>query len=77
VEIVVGEAENVTLQRGLIPDVDQKVEMTPSGITIDAGVGSITIQSLTQITLSVAGGLSTITLAPEGITLQGLMIQIN
>jgi hypothetical protein len=76
VEIMVGEAQNVTIQRGLIPGVDQKIEMTPSGITVDAGLMPVTIQSL-KITLSVAGGLSTITLAPEGITIQGVLIQIN
>jgi len=76
VEMIVGETQNVKIQRGLLP-VDQKIEMTPSGITIDAGIGTVTIQSLTQITLSVAGGLSTITLTPTGITIQGLLVQIN
>ncbi len=76
VEIVVGETQNVTIQRGLLPT-DQKIEMTPEGITIDAGMGSLTLKSLTQITLSVAEGLATITLGPEGITIQGLLIQIN
>lgn len=76
VEIMVGETQNVTIQRGLLP-VDQKIEMTPSGITLDAGMGMVTIQSLTKITLSVAGGLSTITLGPEGVTIQGLLVKIN
>ncbi len=77
VEIMVGEIQNVTIQRGLLPGIDQKIEMTPAGITVDAGAMPVTIQSLTQITLSVAGGLSTITLGPQGITIQGLLIQIN
>ena len=76
-EIMVGEMQNVTIQRGLIPGVDQKIEMTPSGITVDAGSMPVTIQSLTQITLSVAGGMNTITLTPEGITIQGLMITVQ
>jgi hypothetical protein len=76
VEIVVGEAQNVTIQRGMAP-IDQKIEMTPSGITIDAGVGELTIKSLTQLTLSVAGGMSTISLGPQGVTIQGIMVQIN
>ena len=76
VEIVVSEAQNVTIQRGLLP-VDQKIEMTPEGITIDAGVGTLTLKSLTQITLSVAEGLSTITLGPAGIKIQGVLVQIN
>lgn len=77
VEIMVGEVQNVTIQRGLLDGIDQKIEMTPSGITVDAGAMPVTIQSLTQITLSVAGGLSTITLGPEGVTIQGLLVQIN
>jgi hypothetical protein len=77
VEIIVSELQNVTIQRGLIDGVDQKIEMTPSGITVDAGAMPVTIQSLTQITLSVAGGLSTITLGPQGVTIQGILVQIN
>jgi len=77
VEIQVGEVQNVTIKRGLIDGADQKIEMTPAGITVDAGLGVVTIQSLTQITLSVAGGLSTITLGPEGIVIQGIIVQIN
>lgn len=77
VEIMVGETQNVTIQRGLLP-VDQKIEMTPDGITIDAGMGAITIQSLTQIKLSVCGGLSSITLGPDGVTITGLpLVKIN
>jgi hypothetical protein len=77
VEIMVGETQNVTIQRGLLPGVDQKIEMTPSGITVDGGAMPITIKSLTEITLSVAGGVSTITLTPAGVTIQGILVQIN
>ena len=77
VEVVASEAQDVTIQRGLLPGIDQQIQMTPTGITIDAGAGTLTIQSLTQITLSVAGGLSSITLGPEGITIQGLLVQVN
>jgi len=77
VEIMVGETQNVTIQRGLVPGVDQKIEMTPSGITVDAGAMPMTIQSLSEITLSVAGGVSSITLTPAGITIQGVLVQIN
>jgi hypothetical protein len=76
VEIIVAESQKVTIQRGLLP-VDQKIEMTPGGITIDAGTGTLTLKSLTQITLSVAEGLATITLGPAGIKIQGLLVQIN
>jgi hypothetical protein len=77
VEIIVSEAQNITIQRGLLPGVDQKIEMTPGNITVDGGAGTITIQSLTEITLSVAGGMSSITLTPAGITIQGILVQIN
>ncbi|MBV8416709.1 MAG: hypothetical protein JO251_15995 [Verrucomicrobia bacterium] len=76
VEVIASEAQKITIQRGLLP-VDQKIELTPSGITVDAGIGEVTIQSLTKITLSVAGGLSTITLGPEGVTIQGILVKIN
>jgi len=78
VEIIVGETQNVTIQRGILPVIDQKIEMTPSGITIDGGMGSVTIKSLTQITLSVMEGLSTITLGPTGVAIQGVpFVKIN
>jgi hypothetical protein len=78
VEIEVGEIQNVTIKRGLIDGVDQKIEMTPTGITVDGGSMPVTIQSLTQIKLSVMGGLSSITLGPDGITVVGLpMVKIN
>jgi hypothetical protein len=76
VEIMVGELGKFTLQRGLLP-VDQKMEMTQSAITIDAGAGKVTIQSLTEITLSVAGGVSKIKLGPDGITIEGLMVTVK
>jgi hypothetical protein len=76
VEIVVSENQNVTIQRGLLP-IDQKIEMTPGNITIDAGAGTLTLKSLTEITLSVADGLATITLTPAGVKIQGLLVQIN
>lgn len=77
VEIVVGETSKVTIMRGEVPEVDQKIEMTPTGITIDAGMGTLTIKSGMQLTLSVAEGLSQITLGPEGVTIQGILVQIN
>lgn len=67
-----GEIQKITIKRGLIDGVDQMIEMTPSGITVDGGSMPVTIQSLTQIKLSVAGGLSTITMGPDGITIQGM-----
>ena len=69
-----GEIQKITIKRGLIDGVDQMIEMTPSGITVDGGSMPVTIQSLTQIKLSVAGGLSTITMGPDGITIQGMPV---
>jgi hypothetical protein len=77
VEIIASEAQNVTIQRGLIPDVDQVIQMQPGSIMVDGGVGTVTIQSLTEITLQVAGGLSKITLTPAGIIMEGPIIMIN
>jgi len=68
-EILVGQLQNVTIKRGLIPEVDQVVEMTPDGITVDGGSMPVTVQSKTKIVLSVADGATTITLDPKSITL--------
>jgi hypothetical protein len=76
VEICVGQMGNLTLQRGLLP-IDQKMDMTPTGVTIDAGMGKVTIQSLTEIELSVAGGLTKIKLGPEGVTIEALQIKLS
>ena len=46
-----------------------------------AGVEGVSVHfsrfKVTEITLSVAGGLSSITLTPAGITIQGILVQIN
>jgi hypothetical protein len=76
VEILTSETGTVTLQRGLLP-IDQKMEMTPAGITIDGGVGKVTIKSLTAIELSVCEGLTKLTLGPDGVTIQALQINLS
>ncbi len=76
-EIMVGELQNITIQRGLIEGVDQQILMAPGSITVDGGVGAVTIKSLTSITLQVADGLSSITMTPAGITMQGILVMIN
>jgi hypothetical protein len=76
-EIIVGELQSITLQRGLIPAVDQQIVMAPESILIDGGVGTVTIQSMTEVKLQVAEGLSSITLTPAGIIIQGLLVSIN
>lgn len=76
-EVEVSEAQNITLKRGLIPMVDQKIEMAPGQITIDAGTGAIKIQSATNIEISCAMGVASIKLTPAAIILQGPIIMIN
>src|SRR6266851_2939797 len=49
VEIEIGQTGTFKLQRGLVPPAAQTMEMTTDAITIDAGVGKVTIKSLTEI----------------------------
>jgi len=81
VEVVAGEMQEINIQRGLIPGVDQQILMTPGSpagsIIIDGGAGPVMIKSLTSITLQVAEGLSSISLTPTGIVIEGLLVSIN
>lgn len=76
VEILVGATNDVTIRRGLMPT-DQKVEMTPAGITVDAGTMPVTIRSLAGIELSVAGGTTRLKLGPEGVTIEAITIRLS
>ena len=73
--VFVGETQIITLQRGMSNV--QEIQMQPTFIVVDGGTGSVQIMSTTKITLTVAGGTSSITLTPEGITIKGLLTQIN
>jgi len=77
VEIEIGELGKFTLKRGLLPVIDQKMEITSEGVTLDAGAGKVTIKSLTEITLSVAEGLTKIKLGPDGVTIEALQIKLS
>jgi hypothetical protein len=69
VEIEVGEQQSITIRRGLLPMVDQYISLTDSGITINAGIAG---------TLTLAAGMSQITIGPEGVTIIGMpLVQIN
>jgi hypothetical protein len=69
VEIEAGEAQSITIKRGMFPVIDQYISLTDSGITIDAGITG---------TLTLCAGMSTITIGPEGITIVGVpLVQIN
>ncbi len=76
VEILIDELGKFTLKRGLLP-VDQTMEIASDGVKIDAGKGKVTITSLTEITLSVAEGLTKLTLGPEGVTIEALQINLS
>lgn len=69
VEIEVGEQQSITIRRGLLPMVDQYISLTNSGITVNAGIGG---------TLTLAAGMSQITIGPGGVTIIGMpLVQIN
>jgi hypothetical protein len=76
VDVIAGQTGSIKLERGLLP-VDQKIEMTPAGIKINAGSMPVTIESLTGITLSVAGGVAKIKIGPEGVTIEGLTLRLS
>jgi hypothetical protein len=71
IEIEAGESQSITMRRGMMANdpLAQYISITSSGITIDAGgVGTLTL----------CAGQSSITIAPEGITIVGLpIVQIN
>jgi len=69
IEIEAGESQSITIKRGMLPVLDQYISLTDSGITIDAGITG---------TLTLAAGMSQITIGPEGITIIGVpLVQIN
>ena len=69
VEIEAGEQQSITIKRGQLPEIDQYITMTPSGITINAGLAG---------TLTLNAGMSQIVIGPTGITIIGMpLVQIN
>jgi hypothetical protein len=74
VEILVDDLKNIRLKRGLIPN-EQKIIMDPGEIVVDGGTGTVTVSSLEELKLQV--GPNSITLTPEGITITGLLVNIN
>jgi hypothetical protein len=67
IEIETGESQSITIKRGQLPDIDQYITMTPSGITINAGLKG---------TLTLNAGVSQITIGPAGITIIGMPLVI-
>ncbi len=69
IEIEAGETQSITIKRGMLPEIDQYITLTPTGITINAGLAG---------TLTLNAGMSQITIGPMGITIIGLpLVQIN
>jgi hypothetical protein len=69
IEIEAGETQSITMKRGMLPEIDQYITLTPTGITINAGLAG---------TLTLTAGLSQITIGPAGITIIGMpLVQIN
>jgi hypothetical protein len=85
VEIVVGDLQTVTIERG-VTGICQKIEMSEGSIEIDAGdPGQLTLKAGgSSITLNTLGitikgplGASSITLDTKGITINGPVVRIN
>jgi hypothetical protein len=74
VDIQVGDTQEIRFMQGV--DSTQMMVFAAGGITV-SGTTSIMIQCDEEITLQVAGGLSSITLGPSGIVIKGLVVQIN
>jgi hypothetical protein len=76
VEILVDDdnLKNIRIQRGLMPD-RQKIIMAPGEFVVDCGTSTVTVRSLEELKLQV--GPNSITLTPEGITITGLVVNIN
>lgn len=67
IEIETGESQSITMKRGQLPEIDQYITMTPTGITINAGIAG---------TLTLNAGMSQITIGPTGITIIGMPLVI-
>ena len=76
VNINVDETQQIYLKRGILPT-DNFFQLTPSITVLDAGSTPMMINSDVSITIQVANGTSKIVLTPTGITIQGLLTQIN
>ena len=73
VEIAVDDEQNIRLKRGLT--LQQKVTLDPGEIVVDGGTGTVTISSVEEIKLQV--GPNSIVLDPQGITIKGILVNIN
>jgi hypothetical protein len=77
VEIVTGDTQDIQITRGFTTASSQYIYLTPDAILIDAGVASAGVGILSDTSISLQVGPSSINLTPTGIVLKGLSIQIN
>lgn len=78
VEIQTGDTETIKITRGNDANPAKgEMDFNLDGIDVNGNTGSVTVESLQMIKLAVAGGVSSITLTPTGIVMQGPIIQIN
>jgi hypothetical protein len=75
-EIAVGEEQEIRLTQGVVPGLQRLIVLDSSKITINSNLVPVNIMSTTQIKIS-CGPTSSITLTPAGVTIQGLLTQIN
>jgi len=76
VQIQVGDSQQIKIQRGM-PGSDNEIQLNPDLLVVDGKNGEVFITSDTKIKLQVANGMSSITLGPDGVTINGLLTQIN
>jgi hypothetical protein len=71
IELVTANNQTIMIQRGALVEssTTQTIELTATGIYIDAQVAVVSVKSATKITLSVAGGATSFEMTPTGITM--------
>ena len=78
-EMQAGAQQIIKIMRGLDDDRDQVIQMTTGLIEIRGGdaAGCVSILAAQEISLQVAGGLSSIVMNKKGITIRGGEVHIN
>jgi hypothetical protein len=76
IQIQAGESQQVSVKRGMLATANE-IQLNPGLMVVDGGSGTILITSDTLIKLQVANGTCSLVLAPDGVTIKGLLHQIN
>jgi hypothetical protein len=77
VEVICAEDQTVTISCGGIPGESPTILVSADGIIISTGAAPLTLTSMTEITLTAADGVATVSLTPEGVTIDGPLVTIN